>query len=564
MKLLFKNKLIIITISIIVLFTTTFLTYEFIISKEKVTAPPATEIKHNVVFNLLEPVSQEIEVNNEYIELGATVKIDNIDKTADIIIDSSALDVNKVGEYNIRYKVIVDDEIYQETRKVIVKDTINPTIKLKGSNNLILLLNEPYKEYGCEIEDNYDKDLKDKLEIKNNINIKAVGSYKVHYSITDSSGNKASISRNVTVKKPNIIKQITNDKGNDVKPIVVDEGITLNSWTNNGFYIKGKHNGLNESFSLKLKKSEDEAFEEVQSLEKINNTEYKGSINLSNLSNGNYLAYLVGKEETPLINKLGNDFRIKRSKVGNKLITMTYTNNQVSFKVEDFAYQYDILIDAGHGGQDGGAYYGKVFERDVNLKQTLYEYNRYRELGLTVKLIREDSGTGIMMGDSDWKFVRRRAYAIGYLGVVSRISYSNHHNSIGNSYFRGFEILLPAATTSAELVNEKRLYSLWSTYYKNNYNTSLDNHMRFYTRNYDTEQLKNKINGETYTFTDYYAVHRIPYKLFNVKNVIYEGCYMSNINDFNWYYNEEHWKELSELKIKTYVEALGYTYTRPN
>lgn len=32
---------------------------------------------------------------------------------------------------------------------------------------------------------------------------------------------------------------------------------------------------------------------------------------------------------------------------------------------------------------------------------------------------------------------------------------------------------------------------------------------------------------------------RIPNELFNVNTVIYEPIYMSNINDFNWYWNKK-------------------------
>ena len=66
-----------------------------------------------------------------------------------------------------------------------------------------------------------------------------------------------------------------------------------------------------------------------------------------------------------------------------------------------------------------------------------------------------------------------------------------------------------------------------------------------------------------YYFTDYYAVLRVPYQLFNVNNVLFEGSYLSNSKDFDWYYTNNNWKKLSEDKIKTYVEALGIEYIEP-
>ena len=58
-------------------------------------------------------------------------------------------------------------------------------------------------------------------------------------------------------------------------------------------------------------------------------------------------------------------------------------------------------------------------------------------------------------------------------------------------------------------------------------------------------------------------MNRYPLELFNVKTVIYEGCYMSNTKEFLWYYNEGNWKKASEIKIKNYVESLGVKYVPP-
>ena len=56
---------------------------------------------------------------------------------------------------------------------------------------------------------------------------------------------------------------------------------------------------------------------------------------------------------------------------------------------------------------------------------------------------------------------------------------------------------------------------------------------------------------------------RYPYEDFGVNVVTYEGCYLNNAVDYKWYITQEHWKDVSEAKIKAYVEALGITYTEP-
>ena len=91
-----------------------------------------------------------------------------------------------------------------------------------------------------------------------------------------------------------------------------------------------------------------------------------------------------------------------------------------------------------------------------------------------------------------------------------------------------------------------------------------EDRIRMYSRDYNTDMIFNKSNGEVYDYKNYYAVLRIPYELFNVKNVIYEPIYMTNPNDFNWYYGSNNWIKVSELKIKEYVTYIGGTYKSDN
>ena len=51
---------------------------------------------------------------------------------------------------------------------------------------------------------------------------------------------------------------------------------------------------------------------------------------------------------------------------------------------------YKIIIDAGHGGIDSGAVGNNLLEKDLNLRASLYMYNRLKELGIPVKLSRDN------------------------------------------------------------------------------------------------------------------------------------------------------------------------------
>ena len=98
--------------------------------------------------------------------------------------------------------------------------------------------------------------------------------------------------------------------------------------------------------------------------------------------------------------------------------------------------------------------------------------------------------------------------------------------------------------------------------YKSFYN--IYNGKRLYSKNYDNSIIYNKANGKVYDEEDYYAIIRIPYELFNIKTVIYEPIYVSNDDDFNWYWMKKNWIKVDEIKIEEYVNYLGKTYNPDN
>ena len=47
-----------------------------------------------------------------------------------------------------------------------------------------------------------------------------------------------------------------------------------------------------------------------------------------------------------------------------------------------------IIVDAGHGGIDGGATANNLLEKELNLQASEYMFNRFNELGIQVKMTR--------------------------------------------------------------------------------------------------------------------------------------------------------------------------------
>jgi len=55
--------------------------------------------------------------------------------------------------------------------------------------------------------------------------------------------------------------------------------------------------------------------------------------------------------------------------------------------------EYKIVIDAGHGGDDPGASGNNIIEKNLNLAISDYMYDRFRELGIPVKMTRTTDET---------------------------------------------------------------------------------------------------------------------------------------------------------------------------
>ena len=139
-------------------------------------------------------VDYSMNLGATYIEYGATVT-DSFegDISSRLIVDKSMLDVNKIGTYEIKYKAqdSQGNSAVVMIRKVTVIDLEKPTITINGTAYLYLEAGNTFVDPKAIVTDNYDSDKLISAYNLYELDIKKIGTYRIKYKATDSSGNKA-------------------------------------------------------------------------------------------------------------------------------------------------------------------------------------------------------------------------------------------------------------------------------------------------------------------------------------------------------------------------------------
>ena len=134
--------------------------------------------------------------DNVTIEVGSDVPKVTIkwifgDVSDKAVITTNTVNITKIGDYKISYMIGL--RILNQTIHVV--DTQPPVITLKGDTVVQTKSVENYKEPGYEATDNYDGDLTWKVQRKCVPDESKIGKYVFVYSVSDSSGNIATIER---------------------------------------------------------------------------------------------------------------------------------------------------------------------------------------------------------------------------------------------------------------------------------------------------------------------------------------------------------------------------------
>lgn len=111
------------------------------------------------------------------------------------LIVTGTVDTGKTGVYTVRYAAAANGRVYTAYRRVRVLDGELPVIRLVSDPDYYTLPGREYEEEGFSATDNYDGDLTDKVQ-------RVVTKNMVIYSVRDSSGNLARVTRNILYNDP--------------------------------------------------------------------------------------------------------------------------------------------------------------------------------------------------------------------------------------------------------------------------------------------------------------------------------------------------------------------------
>lgn len=141
-----------------------------------------------------------IDLKGKYHEQGAIATLEEKDISKNIKIESN-INVNKVGNYEVTYSVTNSKgkKKQEVTRIVKVRDSKKPTLTLKKGSPYKVQYGSTFKEPGYIAHDNYDGNITSKVTEKGNVDTNKLGSYKLYYTVQDSSGNSITKIRIVKV-----------------------------------------------------------------------------------------------------------------------------------------------------------------------------------------------------------------------------------------------------------------------------------------------------------------------------------------------------------------------------
>lgn len=183
-----------------------------------------------------------------------------------------------------------------------------------------------------------------------------------------------------------------------------------------------------------------------------------------------------------------------------------------------------VVIDAGHGGTDGGAVGNGITEKELTLEISKYIHERLDELGIENTLVR-DSDVTLEPNERIVKILD--PYGSGSDVLVI----SNHINAGGGQ--------------GAEIIYALRNSDTFSKKIANELENSGRDVRKYYQRRYPSDSSK-----------DYYFIHR---NTGNTEAIIMEYGFLDNATDADLL--KKYWKDYAEAVVKAIAGYLGVPYS---
>jgi hypothetical protein len=142
------------------------------------------------------------EAATPYVDAGATAAdaLGN-DLTSSIAVSGADVNVTELGEHTVSYSVTdVGGNTNSASRTVSVEDTTSPVLSLVGDNNHSHNVNKAWVDPGYSATDSLEGNLTSSVAISGDIDVNTTGEYTLTYSVSDSSGNEANVTRRVNVQ----------------------------------------------------------------------------------------------------------------------------------------------------------------------------------------------------------------------------------------------------------------------------------------------------------------------------------------------------------------------------
>ena len=150
----------------------------------------------------------EVSINQytPYIDAGATATDEVDGDLTSSIVTTGVVNTSVEGNYIITYTVSdTSGNTTIATRQVIVEgDTTAPVITILGEADVSINQYTPYIDAGATATDNVDGDLTSSIVTTGVVNTSIEGNYIITYTVSDTSGNTATATRQVVVVVQNI------------------------------------------------------------------------------------------------------------------------------------------------------------------------------------------------------------------------------------------------------------------------------------------------------------------------------------------------------------------------